>query len=423
MYTRLMMRQLARQREVLCPQPALALMGHHRRNSFIRQVMDQVKKEAEANERLRKDWEQVQGTAEKLHQQSARQEERFNRLSDHLKNFSADTSERFSAWRTRAGEASDSMNRYTEQVEVLKRMRKVAHKGFESGAVGSRAARNAFAGVMDTTQKAFSYFGDEDKQALEKQKRWKAERDLAEAAAKAAETEAEAAKNNATAADVEGAEEKTAAEGKTAEASGALVVSEARSSSWDRFGAGLSDMPFLSSVFENPLFDRLFGESEIAASLREMKENEYGFALEDFTEDMEYVIAPHIIRSYLEGDAESLEKHCGDAAFAAVNASIKARTQQKLSLDTAILTGPQELELKGAQRMENGPPAFIWMFNLQQINCLRDGEGEIVEGAVDDIRTVHYAMAVKRHPDPQAPGLEYPWEVTELAILGNFPSW
>jgi import inner membrane translocase subunit TIM44 len=384
--------------------------------------MDQVKKEAEANERLRKDLEQVQGTAERLHQKSARQEERFNRLSDHLKDFSADTSERFSAWRTRAGAASDSMNRYSEEVEVLKRMRKVAQKGFESGAMGSRAARNAFAGVMDTTQKAFSYFGDEDNKA-EKLKRWKAERDLAEAAAKAAGEDAEAANHNATAADVEGAEETKAAEGKTAEASGALVVSEARSSSWDRLGASLSDMPFLSSVFENPLFERLFGESEIAASLREMKENEYGFALEDFTEDMEYVIAPHIIRSFLEGNAESLEKHCGDAAFAAVNASIKTRKQEKLSLDTAILAGPEELELKGAQRMENGPPAFIWMFHMQQINCLRDGTGEIVEGAVDDIRTVHYAMAVKRHPDPQAPGLEYPWEVTELAILGNAPSW
>ncbi|CAJ1437988.1 unnamed protein product [Effrenium voratum] len=54
----------------------------------------------------------------------------------------------------------------------------------------------------------------------------------------------------------------------------ALVVSQARSSSWDRFGAGLRDMsgaetPFLNSVFENPLLDRVFGETEQAeASIR-----------------------------------------------------------------------------------------------------------------------------------------------------------
>lgn len=54
-------------------------------------------------------------------------------------------------------------------------------------------------------------------------------------------------------------------------------MTEAGSSSWDRFGARLGDMrasqelrvcsrhlprPFLNSVFENPLFDRVFGETE-----------------------------------------------------------------------------------------------------------------------------------------------------------------
>jgi len=94
-----------------------------------------------------------------------------------------------------------------------------------------------------------------------------------------------------------------------------------------------------------------------------------------------------------------------------------------LTLDTDILAGPNELELKGAKLMENGPPCFIWTFNTQQVNCLRDVSGEIVEGAVDDIRTVHYAMAVSRHPNLEQTDLEYPWQVSELAILGNVPCW
>merc|ERR1719454_10757 len=104
----------------------------------------------------------------------------------------------------------------------------------------------------------------------------------------------------------------------------ALVVSKEKTSSWDRFGAGLRDMPFLSNVFDNPLFDRLFGESEIAASIREMKEIDPSFFLEDFAEEIEYVVAPHIVQNFLDGKAEPLELHCGEAAFAAVNASIKA---------------------------------------------------------------------------------------------------
>ena len=82
----------------------------------------------------------------------------------------------------------------------------------------------------------------------------------------------------------------------------------------------------------------------------------------------------------------------------------------------------REVELKGAQRQDKGPPCFIWTFNTQQVNCLRDKDGEIIEGAVDDIRTVYYAMAVVKHPELEKT-LEYPWMVSELAIVGNQPSF
>ncbi len=54
---------------------------------------------------------------------------------------------------------------------------------------------------------------------------------------------------------------------------------------------------------------------------------------------------------------------------------------------------------------------------------------QVVEGAVDDIRQVSYAIAVTRHPfcDEDNEGdetmLEFPWLVSELAIVGNQPVW
>ncbi|CAL1127346.1 unnamed protein product [Cladocopium goreaui] len=140
-----------------------------------------------------------------------------------------------------------------------------------------------------------------------------------------------------------------------------------------------------------------------------------------FWQDLEYIVVPHIIKSYLEGDQEALQKHCGDACFNSVNAGIKERKKLQMTLDTKILSGPREVELKGAKLMEQGAPCFIWTFNMQQVNCLRDKEGEIIEGAVDDIRTVCYAMAVTRHPQLDKLDLEYPWQVSELAILWNQP--
>lgn len=401
-----------------------------RPNSFIKQVMEQVKKDMEADPKLKKDWEKVQQSSQKMAQKGATVEDRMSDLGENLKSMSSKTSEVLSRWKSKTQEAtssaSDKMNEATESNEALKKAREMMRERTGAAAEGSKVvtgkAKDVFASVMDSSSKVFSFIGDEHRKG-EKTKQWKQTRDAMNAAAAA-----RAAAEEAKAAGADGAEAAAGATSNAKEAAppppeeSALVVSEARGSSWDRFGAGLRDMPFLSSVFENPLFDRLFGESEIAASIREMKEIDYNFYLEEFAEDMEYIVCPHIIQTYLEGDSEALEKHCGDAAFAAVNASIKARHQQKLTLDPAILAGPRELLLVSAKLNDAGPPSFIWTFQMQQVNCLRDHEGEIIEGAVDDIRNVCYAIAVNKHPDvDKATGLEYPWQISELAILWNQP--
>mmetsp|Transcript_10861 Transcript_10861/g.27140 ORF Transcript_10861/g.27140 Transcript_10861/m.27140 type:complete len:437 (+) Transcript_10861:85-1395(+) len=428
-------RQLARR----CGAGRTALV-QQRSNSFIKQVMDQVKKDMEADPKLKKDWEKVQQQSKRMAERGATVEERMSEFGDRFKSASMSTSEVLSRWKDKAtgsmSAASDKMNEASEQNESLKKAREFMKARSESASESSRAVfgktKDVFGNVMDSSSKVFSWVSDADKKA-EKTKQWKEGRHAmsAAAAAKAAAEEeaaaqaAAAATDKATGTAAEGAaagQEEAARPGPAPEPESALVVSEARGSSWDRFGAGLRDMPFLSSVFENPLFDRLFGESEIAASIREMKEVDYNFHLEEFAEDMEYIVAPHIIRTYLEGDQEALEKHCGEAAFAAVNASIKARKLQKLTLDPAILAGPKELQLVSAKLNDKGPPSFIWTFQMQQVNCLRDATDEVIEGAVDDIRMVCYAMAVNRHPNIEKDlDLQYPWQISELAILWNQP--
>jgi len=395
--------------------------------------MDQVKKDMEADDKLRKDWEKVQRSSEKIQQSGAASSERLEEFGGKMKSLSSKTSEVLSSWKNSASSTASTISsrfdKAAEDNEALRKAKEALKNASDSTSAASSSfmhtTREKFSRVMDASSRAVSFLGDEDKKA-EKTKQWKKSRD----AMAAAEAEKEAAANAAKAAESEAAEGAEASRSasqagaqaaQAAEPDNALVVSQAHSSSWDRFGARLGEMPFLSSVFENPLFDRVFGETEIAASIREMKELDYSFRLEEFAEDMEYIVAPHIIRSYLEGDQAALEKHCGDAAFAAVNAGIKERIKLKMSLDTTILAGPREIELKGAKLMEQGAPCFIWTFNMQQVNCLRDAEGEIVEGAVDDIRTVCYAMAVTRNPKLEELDLEYPWQVSELAILWNQP--
>ncbi|KAF4721148.1 Mitochondrial import inner membrane translocase subunit TIM44, partial [Perkinsus olseni] len=79
----------------------------------------------------------------------------------------------------------------------------------------------------------------------------------------------------------------------------ALVVSDKQRSTWERFGFNTSDSEdskFLGGFFDNPMLDRVFGETEIAQSIREMKETDPHFRLSQLVEDVENVVAPSLIK-------------------------------------------------------------------------------------------------------------------------------
>ncbi|EEA07177.1 Tim44-like domain-containing protein [Cryptosporidium muris RN66] len=212
----------------------------------------------------------------------------------------------------------------------------------------------------------------------------------------------------------------------------ALVLSH--DSVWDRFGARLRDMPLLINFFENPIIEKLFGETEFALAIKEMRKVDPTFNTVEFIETVETVIIPHIIDAYLVGNDDVLRLHCGITAYAALSASCKERRSMKLKLDPTLLL-IRNVDLKGAKRWNvnsndsneynnfNSYPWFIFTFSTQQINCLRDYEGKVVSGSVDDIREVVYSMAITRHPNPSIKGLEYPYLISEIAIIGSSKSW
>ncbi|GAW81023.1 mitochondrial import inner membrane translocase subunit TIM44 [Plasmodium gonderi] len=225
-------------------------------------------------------------------------------------------------------------------------------------------------------------------------------------------------KKNESKSEEECYEQKTG--GNKKETSGELVL--AHESAWDKFGSKLKDMPFLNNFFENPILGKLFGETELAAALREMKIQDKNFKLSELMYLFECVISKHIVESYLIGDEETLRLHCGSSAFNSLNASINERKKKKVYLDTNVLIYKNH-ELKGAQRMEESSPWFIFTFHTQQINCLKNINEEIIEGNIDDIREVVYTIALSKHPEPETEGLLYPYIIREFAIIGNTPSW
>ncbi|KAF8820852.1 putative mitochondrial inner membrane translocase TIM44 [Cardiosporidium cionae] len=370
-------------------------------NGFIRSVMEQVKKDLDSQPELRKAMQDLRLSAnehrsfrlrftEKLYERLASLRSFFVAVKTHSIHYFG----HFALAMSAVGQKVPLFHPYTEW--VVKIARKVV--GF-------------FKFLMEKVHFAMSQFQDE-KAGEQRTAEWRRSQAIKRYHGKQTET-----KQTDSASSVHQAE---TVEEATVSAGTALVL--AKESAWDRFGTKLKDMPFLQNFFENPFIGKLFGETEIAASIREMKLEDSSFRLPEFMEIVEEVVAPHLIDCFLQGDTDSLRLHCGEAAFSAAATSIKERELMKVQLDPSVLQ-LHGVELKGARRVDDGTPWFIFTFSAQQINCLRDSHGTVVSGAIDDIREVVYSMALTKHPEPETLGLHHPWMVKELAIIGNTACW
>lgn len=156
-----------------------------------------------------------------------------------------------------------------------------------------------------------------------------------------------------------------------------------------------SDNPIIN-IFRN-IYDRLFAENEMGMVVREIREEDPTFRISEFLREVELDLVPKILGAYLAGNREMLKGRCTDEAFSMLNASIRERETEGIVMDTNILD-VSNIELTAGRILEDSP-VLIVSFNTQQINCLRDKGGNIVEGREDDIRAVYYAWALVREAE------------------------
>ena len=60
---------------------------------------------------------------------------------------------------------------------------------------------------------------------------------------------------------------------------------------------------------------------------------------------------------------------------------------------------------------------FYVIFQTQQIMCVRNNKGEVIEGSEDQVEAVFYYMAVQRNWDEVAEELR--WHVLEFQLVGK----
>ena len=156
-----------------------------------------------------------------------------------------------------------------------------------------------------------------------------------------------------------------------------------------------SDNPIIN-FFRN-IYDRLFAENEMGQVLGEIRRDDPAFNISDFVHHVHKDLIPTILKAYLEGNRKVLKKSCTEDAYRMLNASLRERQTGGIVMDTNILD-IDDVELTAARFLEDSP-VLIVSFTTQQINCVRNTEGVILEGAEDDIRAVYYIWAFIREPE------------------------
>lgn len=135
------------------------------------------------------------------------------------------------------------------------------------------------------------------------------------------------------------------------------------------------------------------------------------FCKEQFLRDCERDIIPNILEAMVRGDLEVLQDWCSEAAFNVLATPVRQAQQLGYVFDSKVLD-IDSVDLAMGKMMEQGPVLVI-TFMAQQILCVRDTKGTVVEGDPDKVMRVMYVWVLCRDQtelDPRAA-----WRLLELS--------
>ncbi|CAH1450640.1 unnamed protein product [Lactuca virosa] len=151
-----------------------------------------------------------------------------------------------------------------------------------------------------------------------------------------------------------------------------------------------SDHPVVHKIQD--INESVFRETDAAMSFKEIRRRDPYFSLPDFVSDVQEIVKP-VLKSYIKGETEVLEKYCSPEIIERCKAEHRACETQGTFYDNKILH-ISEVDVRETKMMGD-TPLIIVGFQTQQVYCVRDRLGEITEGGKDTIHTVHYLWAMQ----------------------------
>ena len=159
------------------------------------------------------------------------------------------------------------------------------------------------------------------------------------------------------------------------------------------------------------IMGNLFSKTELSETLTEICKIDPSFDQKQFLRDCENDIIPNVLEAIVRGELEVLRDWCFESTYNIIATPIAQAQKAGCRLDSKILD-IENVDLAMGKVMEQGP-VLIVTFQTQQIMCVRDGKGAVIEGDPEKVMRCHHVWVLCRDPnelDPKAA-----WRLMEMS--------
>jgi import inner membrane translocase subunit TIM44 len=162
----------------------------------------------------------------------------------------------------------------------------------------------------------------------------------------------------------------------------------------------------------------VFSESETASVIRAIKLKKPDFELEEFLKLLRSYIVPEILEGFVSGDLASLRKWCSEGAYRVLEATLNpSRTSGHIFKGKVL--DIRDVDMIAAKMIEDRP-ILVMSLTAQQLFCVKDINGNVVEGSEDSPENVQYIMAFTVDDADKNPS---EWSLVEIAIRDRNNTW
>jgi mitochondrial import inner membrane translocase subunit TIM44 len=155
----------------------------------------------------------------------------------------------------------------------------------------------------------------------------------------------------------------------------------------------------------------MFSKTELSETLTEICKVDPNFDEKKFLRECENDIIPNILEAMVRGNLDILKDWCFESTFSIIGTPIAAAQKLGYFLDSKVLD-IENVDLAMGKVMEQGPVLII-TFQAQQIMCVKDRNGNVVEGDPEKVMRVNYVWVLCRDPNDLNP--RSAWRLMELS--------